>query len=381
MTEHLKEGCYEDISTKVRDFYNSKGLEYREPLGLIPREDDKSVTFTSATINNFKAYLRGEEEIPVNGVYTIQSCLRTRNLDHRYGFEKTPRFGSYFRMFGLIRRSDFLLETYADAIEFVESELGIPSESIVVHKSSKHEIFNELMDGNSKQNWFEDKIDWYNWEYGEEDIRGEGISIEIPNKSNLAETQVIGNIVVIYKKDEPIAVEWGFGLETTTSRLEGFPHPIFSSVIGERYLHKNNYCINEKDILFLDYANILYHLEENDVKQGKDKYVDRTIKQLFQGLSIQIFLTRRNISDLEDLIGRRKNGLFEEFERYNDSFQERVSLFLNSYRQIVSNYSGRRNEKKIEETINKSAQKYGFNKELKETIIKFINSDDDGSIS
>lgn len=62
MTEHLKEGCYEDISTKVTDFYNSKGLEYREPLGLIPREDDKSVTFTSATINNFKAYLRGEEE-------------------------------------------------------------------------------------------------------------------------------------------------------------------------------------------------------------------------------------------------------------------------------------------------------------------------------
>lgn len=94
--------------------------------------------------------------------------------------------------------------------------------------------------------------------------------------------------------------------------MEGFPHPIFSSVIGERYLHKNNYCINEKDILFLDYANILYHLEENDVKQGKDKYVDRTIKQLFQGLSIQIFLTRRNISDLEDLIGRRKNGLLVE---------------------------------------------------------------------
>ncbi|MDD4381774.1 MAG: alanine--tRNA ligase-related protein [Candidatus Dojkabacteria bacterium] len=381
MTEHLKGECYEDISTKITDFYNSKGLDYREPLSLIPGENDKSVTFTSATINNFKGYLREEEEIPVNGVYTIQNCLRTRNLDYRYGFEETPRFGSYFRMFGLIRRPNFLLKTYADTIEFIESELGVPSESIVVHKSSEHDMFNELMKKNSKQRWFEDKIDWYNWEYGEEDIRGEGISIEIPNKSNLAETQVIGNIVVIYKKDEPIAVEWGFGLETTMSRLEGLPHPIFSSVIGERYLYKNNHHINEKDILFLDYTNILYHLEANDVKQGRDKYVDRTIKQLFQGLSMQIFLTLRNISDLEDLIGRKKDGLFEEFEGYNDSFQERVSLFLNSYKQIVSNYAGRRSEKKIEETINKSAQKYGFNKEQKETLINFRNSLNEESLS
>ena len=63
MIEHLKGECCGDISTKIIDFYNSKGLEYREPLGLIPGEDDKSVTFTSATINNFKGYLRGEEEI------------------------------------------------------------------------------------------------------------------------------------------------------------------------------------------------------------------------------------------------------------------------------------------------------------------------------
>ena len=284
-------------------------------------------------------------------------------------------------MFGLIRRPSFLLKTYADTIEFIESELRVPSESIVVHKSSKHDMFNELMEKNSKQHWFEDKIDWYNWRYGEEGIRGEGISIEIPNKSSPAETQVIGNIVVIYNRDKPIAVEWGFGLETTKSRLEGLPHPIFSSVIGERYLYKNNYSINEKDILFLDYANILYHLEENDVKQGRDKYVDRTIKQLFQGLSMQIFLTLRNISNLEDLLGRKKDGLFEEFEGYNYSFQERVSLFLNSYRQIVSNYKDSRSEKKIEKTINKSAQKYGFNKEQKEIIIKFINSIDERAIS
>ena len=131
---------------------------------------------------------------------------------------------------------------------------------------------------------------------------------------------MIGNIVVIYKKDEPVAVEWGLGLETTMSRLEGLPHPIFSSVIGERYLYKNNHHINEKDILFLDYANILYHLGENNVKQGRDKYVDRTIKQLFQGLSMQIFLTFRNITDLEDLLGRKKAGLFEEFEGYNYFF-------------------------------------------------------------
>ena len=381
MIEHLKGECCGDISTKIIDFYNSKGLNYHEPLDLIPGEEDKSVTFTSATINNFKKYLRGEEEIPFNGVYTIQNCLRTRNLDCRYGSGETPHFGSYFRMFGLIGRPDSLLKTYADAIEFVESELGIPSESIVVHKSSKHHIFNELMGENSKQHWFEDKINWYNWKYGEEGIRGEGISIEIPNKLSPRETQVIGNIVVIYKKDEPIAVEWGFGLETTTSRLEGFPHPIFSSVIGERYLKRNNNFVDKKDILFLDYANILYHLGRNDVRRGANKYIDRTIKQLFQGLSMQMFLTLREVSDLDPLLCDSRGSLFKEFVDYHCSFQDRASLFLNSCKQIVSNYTGSWSEEKINRTIDKSAQKYGFNKEQKETLINFTNSLNEKSIS
>lgn len=381
MIENLKGESCGDISAKITDFYNSKGLNYHEPLGLIPGEDDKSVTFTSATINNFKKYLRGEEEIPVNGVYTIQNCLRTRNLDCRYGSGETPHFGSYFRMFGLIGRPDSLLETYADAIEFIESELGIPSELIVVHKSSKHGMFNELMEKNPKQHWLEDKIDWYNWKYGEEGIRGEGISIEIPNKLSPEETQVIGNIVVIYNSDEPIAIEWGFGLETTTSRLKGLPHPIFSSVIGERYLERNNNFVDEKDILFLDYANILYHLERNDVKRGANKYIDRTIKQLFQGLSMQMFLTLRGVSDLDLLLCDSQGSLFKEFVDYHYSFQDRASLFLNSCKQIISNYTGVWSEEKINRTIDKSAQKYGFNKEQKETLINFMNSLNEKSIS
>jgi alanyl-tRNA synthetase len=56
MIELLKGECCEDISTKIIDFYNSKGLDYQEPLGLILGEEDKSVTFMSAAINNFKKY-------------------------------------------------------------------------------------------------------------------------------------------------------------------------------------------------------------------------------------------------------------------------------------------------------------------------------------
>jgi hypothetical protein len=127
----------------------------------------------------------------------------------------------------------------------------------------------------------------------------------------------------------------------------------------------------------LDYANILYHLEENNIKEGEDRYIDRTIKQLYQGLSMQMFLRLRDMSDLESLLGNIKDGLFENFAGYYYSFQERVSLFVSSYRQIISNYKDSRSEKKINKTINRSAQKYGFNKEQKETIINFINSLDE----
>ncbi|KUK77664.1 MAG: hypothetical protein XD93_0177 [candidate division WS6 bacterium 34_10] len=375
--ENLEIECFEEFSTKVANFYKLKGLKYQEPLGLIPGEEDNTVTFTSATINGFKKYIKGEEEIPEGGLYTIQECLRTQNLDYRYDIDMTPKFGSYFTMFGLITKPESLVKTYENTIELIETELGVPSESIVVHKSSEHDVFNALRDEKVNQHWVEDEIDWYEWEYGEEGVRGEGITIEIPNSSNPDETQEIGNIVLIYKNNIPIALEWGFGLETTKSRLEGLPHPIFSSIIGERSLYRNNYCINEKDILYLDYANILYHLEENNIKEGEDRYIDRTIKQLYQGLSMQMFLRLRDMSDLESLLGNIKDGLFENFAGYYYSFQERVSLFVSSYRQIISNYKDSRSEKKINKTINRSAQKYGFNKEQKETIINFINSLDE----
>lgn len=47
MTELLKGECCEDIPTKITDFYNSKELDYLEPLGIISGEEDKSVTFMS----------------------------------------------------------------------------------------------------------------------------------------------------------------------------------------------------------------------------------------------------------------------------------------------------------------------------------------------
>lgn len=83
-------------------FYEKLGSNFVSPIPLVPREIDSSVVFTGATINGWKRYLRGEEELPKEGIHTVQPCLRTQNADSFYEIETIPPFGSYFTMAGIL---------------------------------------------------------------------------------------------------------------------------------------------------------------------------------------------------------------------------------------------------------------------------------------
>lgn len=359
----------------ITDYYTSAGLEFKEPIDLLPKDVDKSVTFTSATINGMKGYLRGEEQISSKGIFTIQPCLRTQNLDYRYE-NVVPKFGSYFNMFGSLYPADELNDVYDTTIDFVNTVLGIPKDSIIIHKSSQHEVFNALKDRDKAVQWREDEIDWYDWTYGEDGIKGIGITIDIPNKSSVGETQEIGNIVLIMKNKIPLAVEWGFGLETTKSRLQGLPHPIFASSLGGKYLEgKGEKDIDEGDVLFLDYLNSLFQLDKRGFSMNDEsKYVRRTLKQLFQGLTMQMLYREKNLEDITNLLGSDTKDLSYIFQVYYLSFMERFYGLRKSYQHILGNDGIHRTQEQIDKTISKSAKNFGFFDKQAEAVIKFLRS-------
>lgn len=368
----------ESFSKLITNYYISAGLEYRDPIGLLPESIDRSVTFTSATINGMKPYLKDRNTIPEKGIFTIQPCLRTQNLDHRYD-SVVPKFGSYFNMFGSLYPADKLGDVYGTTIDFVNRVLDVPKESIIVHKSSKQKIFNLLKDQDKAIQWRENEIDWYDWTYGEDNIRGIGITVDIPNKLNTEKTQEIGNIVLILKNNEPIAIEWGFGLETTQSRLQGLPHPIFASTLGEKYSeNKGKENFTEKDVLFLDYLNILFQLDKRNFSiNHESKYVRRTIKQLFQGLTMQMLYGQKDWEDIINLVGPDDKDLIYSFKSYYLSFMERFYGLRKSYQHILNNNGIRRNQEQIQKTYLKSAKNFGFFDKQAEAIIKFLESRQD----
>ncbi len=362
------------LSSSVIDFYGSKKYVEQEPIGLIPGEIDSTVTFTSATINTFKKYFEYPEGLPEEGVFTTQKCLRTQNLDLRYNFNENPKWGSCFHMFGLFAPYHKLDKIFPEAKQFIVENLGVQEQEIIVHQKGNHHEFDFLKNGGGNEVWKRDEISYYDWKYGEKNFSGRGITLCIPNKMDVGLSQEMGNIVVIYKDEKPLFVEWGFGLETTASRILGLPHPIFMSKVGQRYLKLEEERADEGDILLLDYANILLNLEQEGIDiSSSSKNVKRSIKQLFQGLSMQLFIKEKNFDYLEELIDQPYSSLINDFKEYYDSFIGRVDRFALSCNQIIKNRSSK-DFSDIKKTLQKSAEVSGLVGPQKEPIIKFILS-------
>ena len=110
-----------DLRKKFIEFFLSKGHKEMPPSTLIP-ENDPSVLFTTAGMQQFKRYYTSPEEAPAKNVVTIQPCLRTSDVDevgdntHLTFFEMLGNFsfGDYFKK-----------ETIEWGYEFLVKELSI----------------------------------------------------------------------------------------------------------------------------------------------------------------------------------------------------------------------------------------------------------------
>jgi alanyl-tRNA synthetase len=121
------------IRQRFVDYFVARGHTHVPSSSLVP-QDDPTLLFVNAGMNQFKDVFTGRETRPYSRAVTVQRCVRAggkhNDLDN-VGF--TPRHQTLFEMLGNFSFGDYFKR---DAIDwgwgFLTEELGLPKDRLVV---------------------------------------------------------------------------------------------------------------------------------------------------------------------------------------------------------------------------------------------------------
>ncbi len=110
-------------------FFAERGHALPAAASLVP-ENDPTLLFTGAGMNQFKEYFLGKVEPPFRRAATVQPCFRQGDLEN---VGRTPRHLTFFEMMGHFSFGDyFKKDAVAWAWTFMTRVLGIPAERLLV---------------------------------------------------------------------------------------------------------------------------------------------------------------------------------------------------------------------------------------------------------
>ncbi|MGR3176065.1 MAG: alanine--tRNA ligase [Candidatus Scalindua sp.] len=117
------------IRSKFLSFFEKKGHSLFPSDSLVP-EDDPTLLFTGAGMNQFKDMFMGKGTLGVKSATTCQKCIRTGDIEN---VGKTPMHHTFFEMLGNFSFGDyFKLEAIEMAWEFMLNEMKLPEEKLSV---------------------------------------------------------------------------------------------------------------------------------------------------------------------------------------------------------------------------------------------------------
>ncbi len=119
----------DDLRQKWFAFFEKRGHVRKPSASLVP-ENDPTLLFTGAGMNQFKAEFVGKGDLTNRRVSTIQKCFRQGDLEN---VGRTPRHLTFFEMMGHFSFGDyFKKEAIEWAWEFLLKEVGLPQDKLWV---------------------------------------------------------------------------------------------------------------------------------------------------------------------------------------------------------------------------------------------------------
>lgn len=282
------------IKSAFANFYDTHNYQRVTPTSIIP-STDSSVVYVGATISVLKPLLG--EDLPASGVHLAQPCLRTQNKSIFYDDSENIEYNSFFHNCGTLSPPDDLGNVTGLAVEFLENLPGMNIDRLLVRVSSRDDDLIQSITATGK--YIPIDLDsrppsYYRWTYGEDGINGRGLTFAIQHTDDGAYRD-IGNVIVMSKDSVPLAVEWGFGIETLLSRINNQSLPLEASIISDVLTYDPN---NEVQAKYSDTLAAVCEMYKAGVQPGKSGSA-YLLKDYLKGLS---YLGRRLRLTREDSI-------------------------------------------------------------------------------
>jgi len=132
------------IREKFLNFFQKKGHTRKESASLIPQQDP-SLLFTGAGMNQFKKEFFGQGDPNLKEAVTCQKCFRTSDIEE---VGKTNRHHTFFEMLGNFSFGDYFKEgAITLAWEFIQKDFNLPEDriwiSIYKDDEEAHDLWRE----------------------------------------------------------------------------------------------------------------------------------------------------------------------------------------------------------------------------------------------
>src|SRR4030042_1244248 len=116
-----------EIRTEFLKFFEKKGHIIKPPASVVP-QDDPTLLFTGAGMNQFKKEFLGVGDKKLKKAATCQKCFRTSDIDI---IGRSPLHHTFFEMLGNFSFGDYFKEEAIQwAWQFVTEVFKLPQENI-----------------------------------------------------------------------------------------------------------------------------------------------------------------------------------------------------------------------------------------------------------